>query len=250
MIDLASMISPGRDHGRDSRRGRPPRPSCAAPRPPGGRWAPASGPRARYSQVSSSVKPGRVVEAGQQVEPPGPAPDLLGQLPGGGDLGRLAVHVALAGRHSSSSPSTAARYWRTISTVPSAVSGTTTTAPGMVHDVPLELLAVRALEVGPRPPGSASRGRPRSRRAYGTPARPSTSSSRGARPSARCRAAPTRPANSGWGLSGPALELRVGLGADPEGVAGQLDELDQPVVGRGARADQAGALRAGPGSGG
>src|SRR5436309_7686659 len=33
------------------------------------------------------------------------------------------------------------------------------------------------------------------------------------------------------GAVGPALELGVGLGADPEGVAGQLDELDQAVVG-------------------
>ena len=48
------------------------------------------------------------------------------------------------------------------------------------------------------------------------------------------------------GPVGPALELRVGLGAHPERVAGQLDELDQPVVGRGPRAHQAGLLQPGP----
>ena len=65
---------------------------------------------------------------------------------------------------------------------------------------------------------------------------------RGSRPSARTRAAPTSSRNSGWGSVGPALELGMGLGADPEGVAGQLDELDQPVVGRGPRAHQADLL--------
>ena len=52
------------------------------------------------------------------------------------------------------------------------------------------------------------------------------------------------------GLVGPALELRVGLGPHPEGVAGQLDELDQTTVGRNARADQARVLEAVRGSGG
>ena len=33
------------------------------------------------------------------------------------------------------------------------------------------------------------------------------------------------------GAGGAALELGMGLGADPERVAGELDELDQPVVG-------------------
>jgi hypothetical protein len=33
------------------------------------------------------------------------------------------------------------------------------------------------------------------------------------------------------GPVGPALELGVRLGTDPERVAGQLDELDQPIVG-------------------
>ena len=41
------------------------------------------------------------------------------------------------------------------------------------------------------------------------------------------------------GPVGPALELGMGLGADPERVLAQLDELDQAAVGRGARADQA-----------
>src|SRR5207249_5604405 len=38
------------------------------------------------------------------------------------------------------------------------------------------------------------------------------------------------------GPVGPALELRVGLRADPERVARQLDELDEAVVGRHTRA--------------
>ena len=41
---------------------------------------------------------------------------------------------------------------------------------------------------------------------------------------------------------GAALELGVGLGAHEERVTRQLDELDQPVVGRGARADEPGLL--------
>ncbi len=45
---------------------------------------------------------------------------------------------------------------------------------------------------------------------------------------------------------GPALQLRVRLGADPERVAAQLDELDQPIVGRGARAPELGLVEARP----
>ena len=68
---------------------------------------------------------------------------------------------------------------------------------------------------------------------------------RGSRPSARTRAAPTSSRKRGWGSVGPALELRMGLGADPEGMAGQLDELDQPTVGGHARAHQADLLEPG-----
>ena len=46
--------------------------------------------------------------------------------------------------------------------------------------------------------------------------------------------------NSGAGTVGPALELGMGLRADPERMVGELDELDQAAVGRGARADEAG----------
>ena len=45
---------------------------------------------------------------------------------------------------------------------------------------------------------------------------------------------------------GAALELGMGLRAHPERMAGQLDELDEPVVGRRARAPQPGALELGP----
>ena len=43
----------------------------------------------------------------------------------------------------------------------------------------------------------------------------------------------------------PALELGVGLGADPKRVPGQLDHLHQAAVGGLARALEAGVLEAG-----
>ena len=46
-----------------------------------------------------------------------------------------------------------------------------------------------------------------------------------------------------------ALELRMRLGADPEAVPRQLDELDQPVVGRGPRAAPGRPPRGAGGSG-
>ena len=45
---------------------------------------------------------------------------------------------------------------------------------------------------------------------------------------------------------GPALELGMGLRADPERVAVELDELHQPVVGRRARQPEARCLEPGP----
>ena len=56
--------------------------------------------------------------------------------------------------------------------------------------------------------------------------------SRGSRPSARDQRRPDQLAEQRVRPVRPALELGVGLGAHPEGVAGQLDELDQPAVGR------------------
>src|SRR5580704_16655215 len=47
------------------------------------------------------------------------------------------------------------------------------------------------------------------------------------------------------GLIGTTLEFGVGLGPDPEGVTGELDELDQTAVGRDARAHQADVFEAG-----
>src|SRR5207302_9911968 len=41
----------------------------------------------------------------------------------------------------------------------------------------------------------------------------------------------------------PALELRMGLGPDPERVTGQLDELHQPVIRGRSRTHQAGVLQ-------
>src|SRR5262245_24659160 len=43
-------------------------------------------------------------------------------------------------------------------------------------------------------------------------------------------------------MVGPALELGMGLGADPERMTVELDELDQPLVGRHAGAHEPGAL--------
>src|SRR5205807_1222246 len=47
------------------------------------------------------------------------------------------------------------------------------------------------------------------------------------------------------GTVGATLELGVGLGADPEGVTRQLDELHQAIVGRRTRAAKARLLEAG-----
>ena len=68
----------------------------------------------------------------------------------------------------------------------------------------------------------------------------------GSRPSARARAAPTSSRKSGWGWSGRLLNSGWAWVPDPERVAGELDELDQPTVGRHARADQAGLLERAP----
>jgi hypothetical protein len=46
------------------------------------------------------------------------------------------------------------------------------------------------------------------------------------------------------GTLGPALELRMGLGAHPERMALELDELDQAAVGRGTRAHEAAVVEA------
>src|SRR5690606_33586015 len=48
------------------------------------------------------------------------------------------------------------------------------------------------------------------------------------------------------GCVGAALELRVGLRTDPEGVVGQLDELDKAAVRGQARAAQAAVLQHAP----
>ena len=70
--------------------------------------------------------------------------------------------------------------------------------------------------------------------------------SRGARPSARSRAAADERGEQRVRTVGPALELGVGLRGDEERMqrGRELDELDEPVVGRGARADQARLLEA------
>ena len=152
---------------------------------------------------------------------------------------------------SSSSRSTAPRYWRTRRTVSCSVTGTTATAPGMADDVAGETRPVGGLELGPHerdpPPLEADLvaevTEPLVQEA--APTSVSMVMRRGRRPSARRRAAPEELAEQRVGTVGPALELGVGLGPHPEGMAGELDELDEHAVGRRPRAAQPGLLEPG-----
>ena len=97
MIDLASTISPPADQRRDLVEGDP----------LDGHVLLLDALQRRLGrleiegQVHEGVlvgEPGRVVELAEPFEPSGPHADLLDQLPMGGDLGRLAGDVTLAGR--------------------------------------------------------------------------------------------------------------------------------------------------------
>src|SRR4051794_38809686 len=125
----------------------------------------------------------------------------------------------------------AARYWRTRMTSPS-ITGTTTTAPGWwtmsrskvvppgstnvpvpaETSVPCQTIRSSSLR-------KLDSGRVVELEQVGRPALGPAQGGGHERLEQRVRAV------------GAALELGVGLGADPEGVAGQLDELHQPVVG-------------------
>ena len=182
-------------------------------------------------------------------------------------LGRLALDVAHAGRDLARSASYGGRYWRTSTTdgLPSAsnTSGTHADRAGRAHDVALRTRspsgpsksATTTCQTCPwwtwrsprwRKPGIASAASLRHVRRD----RPSAASTHdGAPRSARSlSAAPTRSRNSGCGRSGRLLNSGWACVPTQNGWSAQLDELDQPAVGRGAAAHEAGRLEAGPGS--
>src|SRR5665213_1095118 len=153
---------------------------------------------------------------------------------------------------SSSHRSTAGRYWRHSTTVRASVTATTATAPGW-----------RTMS---RSKGTPSGSRNVARCTRMNQPRWTVSSPRGVKtgrsvPGAspasadgtdvdQVRVPALGPGQSGAdqlpeqrvGLVGAALELGMGLGPDPERVARQLDELDQPAVGRDAGTDQTGCF--------
>src|SRR5439155_9032234 len=130
---------------------------------------------------------------------------------------------------SSSSSSTAARYWRTSNTAsPCSITGTTETAPGWWTMSRSNSLPSGATNVPTATLISGPRWTIRSER-FWNPV--NVDEPRGAAFGPGQRSADQRPEQR-MGPVGSALELGVGLGADPEDVAGQLDELDQAIVGR------------------
>src|SRR5436305_10175639 len=140
---------------------------------------------------------------------------------------------------SSSSASMAARYWRTRITSPSGVTGTTTTAPGWWTTSRSNSLPSGSTNV----PNPADTSVPAHCGRSPTLRKPIESESEGGGVELQQPGGSTLgPAQGGGheggeqgvGPVGAALELGMGLGANPERVVGQLDELDQPVVGRGA----------------
>ena len=255
MTVLASVSRPAATSARASASGTLLRPSCAPP-------------RARAASAATGVEVGgrgtRCVARVGHARPscgtrtaaracPAASPTSSASSRAGRRLGRLAVDVAHAGRDLEQLARRAAgRYWRTSTTDGCRrveQQGHDGDGARVAHDVAVERRAVGRLEAcRPRrarcgPGGSSARRarrkprrhRPARRRAR-RPARARSNGMCGLRPSARASAAPMSSRNSGCGPVGPALELGVGLGADPERVVGQLDELDQAAVGRQARA--------------
>ena len=181
-------------------------------------------------------------------------------------LGWFAGDVAHAGRDLDHRPlvraaGTATRARPTAMPSASNTSGTTPTAPGDRTMSRRNGSPSGCLEVGRRPdvpstrsPGGTRRVSPRRRKlpAAWRQAGPSmlrrigrvAAASQPAAWRQRQRAISSR--NSGCGRSGRLLNSGWACVADPERVVGQLDELDEPLVGRRAAAPQAGRLELGP----
>ena len=129
--------------------------------------------------------------------------------------------------------------------------------PGVMDDEALEGPAVGIEHLGLAHGEESSPGTPPPRRPGGTRERASSGTGLGhAIEIEQVRLAPLGPvqrrrhqlAEQGVGPVGPALELRVGLGADPERVLAQLDELDQAPVGRACPSRPGRPPRAGAGT--
>src|SRR5438309_8652773 len=141
---------------------------------------------------------------------------------------------------SSRSRSIAARYWRTISAaVPSSTTGTIDAAPGWrttsrVNSSPDGSAKVPTATVIRLPRWTSRSASLRNRLNLDEPRCPALG------PDER---GPHQLAEQWMGPVGPALELGMGLRADPGRVTGQLDELGQTVVGRHARARQPALLQ-------
>ena len=259
MIVLASTISRVVDHAGRRRRARPAPPASRAPPRSGALRALRASSPTRGIQVRVLVaEPGRVVELGERDQRPRPVPDLLFELAVRGRLRRLAVDVALARgdlERARRRPrrGTGARAARARRRPPPArrrprPDGGRRNAGAPRRPVPRP---ARRRARGIRR-GDGRRGRRR-----GTPATSLIGSdaigsagsnasigSRGARPSARSRAARTNAANSGCGRSGRLLNSGCACVATKNGCTSrrELHELDEPVVGRRARADEPGLL--------
>ena len=189
---------------------------------------------------------------------PGRQAGLLDQLAAGGLLGRLAGDVAHAGRDLEDRPFVRRAVLRdedAPTALPSAskTSGTTATAPGE-----------RTMSRSNRSPSGASNSATTTRQTWPwwtsrSPRRRKlgrwlgdrraaavSSDLHGRRSARRARAAPISSRNSGCGRSGRLLNSGWACVPTQNGWSAQLDELDQPAVGRRAAADEAGRLEAGP----
>ena len=271
MMVLASTSSRRRS-GRAPRRARPARSSSCSSSTP---WADAAtGSRSVAEEhvgvlVGRSPASCRTRPAARARRPAGrpPRPARAGRSSSGGSPSTSRLPAGISSRSPSSGGAVLAHEHHHGVPSSSNSTGTTPTAPGW-RTTSRSNRAVGPVEGADHdarmtwPCVDRALGQRRERRP-GRPAAPLTGLSRptarlaielngrcGLRPSARPSAAPTNSRNSGCGPVGPALELGVGLGADPERVAVELDELDQPAVGRRARAARSPAPRSWRGTAG
>ena len=200
--------------------------------------------------------PGDGIDSISRSESLGGQSDLLGQLAAGRRLGRLTGDVAHPGRDLHDLPFVGRPVLPTSTTdgLPSAsnTSGTTATAPGdrtmsRWNGSPsgLSKSATTTRQTWPWwTSRSPSRRKPSPRDAGSVDV--SGDDGVAAALGAELERGADELAEQRMRAVGPALELGVGLGADPERVVGELDELDQPAVGRRAAADEPVRLEAGP----